>query len=121
MKPFDIELAKAGYPVCTRDGRSVRILCFDRAFKYPIVALISEGVSETIWIYSNKGESSIGGYSSFDLMMVGERKERWMNVYENNLGVVFGGVIHESEEKAKEHIKSGLAKYVSTIKVEYEE
>ena len=26
MKPFDLELAKQGYPVCTRDGREVRIV-----------------------------------------------------------------------------------------------
>lgn len=29
MKPFDIELAKQGKPVCTRDGRPVKILCYD--------------------------------------------------------------------------------------------
>ena len=46
MKPFDIELAKAGYPVCTRDGRPVRILCFDRKSVdgYSILALVDEGV-----------------------------------------------------------------------------
>lgn len=45
MKPFDIELAKAGYPVCTRDGRPVRILCFDRKSVdgYSILALVYEG------------------------------------------------------------------------------
>lgn len=30
MKPFDLELAKAGHPVQTRDGRPVRIICYDR-------------------------------------------------------------------------------------------
>ena len=30
MKPFDLEAAKAGKPVCTRDGRKARINCFDR-------------------------------------------------------------------------------------------
>ena len=29
LKPFDFEAAKAGKPVCTRDGRKVRIICFD--------------------------------------------------------------------------------------------
>ena len=29
MKEFDIELAKQGHPVCTRDGRKVRVLCYD--------------------------------------------------------------------------------------------
>lgn len=30
LKEFDIEAAKAGKPVCTRDGRKARIICFDR-------------------------------------------------------------------------------------------
>ena len=30
MKEFDLELAKKGASVCTRNGRHVRILCFDR-------------------------------------------------------------------------------------------
>lgn len=30
LKPFDLEAAKAGKPVCTRDGRKARIISFDR-------------------------------------------------------------------------------------------
>lgn len=26
MKPFNLELAKQGHPVCTRDGQKVRIV-----------------------------------------------------------------------------------------------
>lgn len=41
MKPFNLEEAKAGKPVCTRDGRKVRLLCFDaKSNNYPIVGLI---------------------------------------------------------------------------------
>lgn len=29
LKPFDLNSAKAGKPVCTRDGRKARIICFD--------------------------------------------------------------------------------------------
>lgn len=44
MKPFDIELAKAGHRVCTRDGKPARIICFDRRSVNgcSIVALIDE-------------------------------------------------------------------------------
>lgn len=41
--PFDLERAKAGDPVITRDGREARILCFDRINTnkdYPIVFLV---------------------------------------------------------------------------------
>ena len=30
LKEFDIEAAKAGKPVCTRDGGKARIICFDK-------------------------------------------------------------------------------------------
>lgn len=43
LKPFDLEAAKTGKPVCTRDGRKARIICFDKKdINYPIVALIEE-------------------------------------------------------------------------------
>ena len=29
LKPFNLEAAKQGKPVCTRDGRKARIICFD--------------------------------------------------------------------------------------------
>lgn len=40
LRPFDLEAAKAGKPVYTRDGRKVRIICFDAKCIKPIVALI---------------------------------------------------------------------------------
>ena len=42
FKPFDLEQAKAGKPVCTRDGRKARIICFDTKTlgDYPIIALV---------------------------------------------------------------------------------
>ena len=41
MKPFDLELAKKGHPVCTRDGRDARIICYDaKTGEYPIIALV---------------------------------------------------------------------------------
>ena len=42
MKNFDIELAKQGKSVCTRDGRPARIVCYDfiSLDNTPIVALV---------------------------------------------------------------------------------
>lgn len=40
MREFDLSAAKAGAPVCTRDGMEARIICFDRVdLEYPIIAL----------------------------------------------------------------------------------
>lgn len=35
MKPFDIEAARTGARVCTNDGNTVRILCFDEQLGFP--------------------------------------------------------------------------------------
>lgn len=32
MKPFNLEEAKAGKPVCNREGNDVRIICFDKMY-----------------------------------------------------------------------------------------
>lgn len=41
MKPFNLEEAKAGKPVCTRDGRRVEIISFENSNSiYPILARV---------------------------------------------------------------------------------
>lgn len=62
LKEFDLEAAKAGKPVCTRDGRKARIISFDRKFlfkgvSYPIIALVEDTAKEeTIYGYNEKGK-----------------------------------------------------------------
>ena len=60
--PFDMELAKKitnkeiGGRIVTRDGDSVRILCWDKKDKtYPIIALVDNGVEENCKTYTNEG------------------------------------------------------------------
>lgn len=55
-KEFDLELAKAGFPVKTRNGEKVRILCFDRIASTPIVALVKiRDTLEKVYQYYNNG------------------------------------------------------------------
>lgn len=96
LKPFDLKAAKAGKPVCTRDGRRVRIICFDKKEKdFPIVALI-EGLDEQEYIGSRAkdGRIAIGRESIDDLMMLPEKKEGW--------AVIRRSDIYKTEEQAKE-------------------
>ena len=53
MKPFNLELAKQGHPVCTREGKSAKIIDYDYSTSYPIMALI--GSSEEHYTYTNEG------------------------------------------------------------------
>lgn len=56
LKNFDVEKAKAGAKIVTRNGKSVRIVCWDmRGNDCPIVALISYGGSEYIQSYKING------------------------------------------------------------------
>lgn len=78
MKPFDLELAKKKHPVQTRDGRSVRILCYDRDDKiYPIVGLVKSKnkEKENIFTFTLNGESSIHSFAQEDLFMSPIKKE----------------------------------------------
>ena len=125
MKPFNLQKAKAGKPVCTRDGRSVRILCFDRmSFVQPIVALIKddEDKVETPMVYRENGCVLDDKESPKDLMMVGEKKCGWINVYVLNKtnGTKCGSIIYPTKEEAIKSI--GTAKeHVSTVYIEWEE
>ena len=125
LKPFDIQKAREGKPVCTRDGRKARIICFDlKNEEYPIVAAIENDSSETLLCYTINGEIVEGNYKSDkDLMMLHERKEGWVNVY-NSLGVItFSHNPFDTKEEALEELKSasGRACCVDTIKVEWKE
>ena len=80
LKPFDIQKAREGKPVCTRDGRKARIICFDtiNEINYPIIALIEGFGYETLCYYNEGGKAHFG--NTFDLMMLPEKKEGWINV-----------------------------------------
>ena len=89
FKPFDLEAAKAGKPVCTRDGRKARIICFDRKFlfngvSYPIIALIENtDKEEIIYGYNEEGKVIIEHDTPYkdDLMMLPEKKEGWIIIH----------------------------------------
>ena len=76
LKPFDLEKAKAGKPVCTRDGRKARIICFDAKGTFSIIALIDEKVEEFVLSYTADGKySGEIAICNKDLMMLPEKKE----------------------------------------------
>ena len=96
LKPFNLEQAKAGKPVCTRDGRKARIICFDRFDRKEankqIVALVKDDDREFPYYYDLKGRCLSN--NNLDLMMLPEKKEGWIVVRRSD--------IYENEERAKE-------------------
>lgn len=123
MKPFDIELAKANRPVQTRDGRPVRIICYDRQShcnSHPIVALVPVKGQEATVYYTENGVYSEGQESAFDLFMTSKTVEGWVNLYKSiSGGLTVGGYLYDSEQKA---INAGWEEdYFTTGKLIYEE
>ena len=81
LKPFSLEAAKSGKPVCTRDGRKARIICFDAKGDKPIIALV-EAKGNKDALIENVERYFINGHSVFevretnnDLMMLPEKHE----------------------------------------------
>lgn len=129
LRPFDLEAAKAGKPVYTRDGRKVRIICFDAKCIKPIVALIQgSDNSEQIEYYTENGVFSNGGTGkNRDLMILLEKKEGWVNIYGEEKGRYCSNVIYSSKEEALNISKQSLniskqsEEHITTIKIEWEE
>lgn len=73
-KNFDLDAAKRGATVCTRDGLPARILCFDSniasdEYATPIVAEVAMDGRMNIMCYTAKGGLDVEGQSKYDLMM----------------------------------------------------
>ena len=125
MKPFNLEEAKAGKPVCTRDGRDTRIICFDRADNnLPIVALVIPLIEdEVIKPYTIAGTYYIDrSESPYDLFMKSEKKTGWINIYDSESNTPrhreYTGVYRSKEEAING--KDGR-NYVTTIEISWEE
>ena len=87
LKPFSLEAAKQGHPVCRRNGRKARIICFDANVEKgkPIVALLYDGKDrEFVRHYTEEGKD-YESCSFNDLMMLSEKKEGWVNVYKKSI------------------------------------
>ena len=81
MKPFDLEAAKRGEPVCTRDGTPVQQLVhFPEGVRVNKIAALSGGV---INAYDDQGRyyGDEVHVSTRDLFMATRKLTVWVNVY----------------------------------------
>lgn len=120
MKPFDLEAAKAGKPVCTRDGRKARILCYDlKGAKYPIVAAIEtqDYIVESISAYDKNGRFVHDKFvhdkeNNNDLMMLPQKKEGWIIIHKEAI---------YDKETAEKIARETTANVIRIQKIEWEE
>lgn len=132
MRPFSLEAAKQGKPVCTRNGRKARIICFDRKFynngcNYPIVAAINEdddNNNEFIYTYTQDGLFAENEVNELDLIMLPEKKEGWINVYRDcdGMNITKDDNIYSLKDAAIASAQMiDRDNYVTTIKIQWEE
>lgn len=126
MKPFNLEAAKAGAPVVTRNGGTARILAFD--FDHPdyslAVAVTDEKIGqEFLSEYTERGGYYAGdeGESGYDLFMAPVQRTVWVNLYAGGLAGPFtSDTTYESEYLAKRGVCGSWA-YIGTFPITYEE
>lgn len=124
LKPFDLEAAKAGKLVCTREGRKARIISFDRHGEdCPIIALVVDSKNaecEEVIDYTLDGicNENIINHNKYDLMMFTRKKEGWLNIFKDFEDTVC--CVYPTEKEALED--GEIEKdYITTIKIEWEE
>ena len=125
MKPFNLEEAKAGKPVQTRDGRDVRIICFDAKLNdtskdTSIVCLITcleDGMEYLFSYFRDDGRWHSSQESTHDLFMKSETKVGWVAVFNDGKSI---STIYDTKEKA-ETIGGTYPDFVAVAKIEWEE
>lgn len=123
FKPFDLEAAKAGAPVMTRDGRPVRILAFDvEGAIYPVVAAVKtlDGKREAIQMYTESGEYSyIVAKHDYDLVMAPVKHRAWLNVHKIDSQYVLTSNFATEESAVQQEQNSDT--YITTVSIDWEE
>lgn len=112
LKEFNLEEAKAGKPVCTRDGRKARIICFDLNNKnFPIVAIINCDSEENAYQYDIDGICDEHD-NNLNLMMYPEKKEGWIIIHKEAI---------YDKETAEKIARETTANVIRIQKIEWEE
>ena len=113
MRPFNIELWKAGEPVITRDGREVEQLTyFENAteIEFKLMGVVAGEINS--WKLN-------GRYAKFekdnDFDLFHPEQERWANIYKREDHECLGMVCY-SEEEAKLSA-NGRDNYIGTYKL----
>ena len=124
MEQFSVEkyLENPNRKIVARDGESVRIICIDRLDEnYPVLALVNYEDYEMCHSYTTFGKLHTNQTTDFglDLFFAPEKKEKWVNVYEDSNGRNWlGENLYNTEKAAKADPSKSR---VATVKIEWEE
>lgn len=113
MKPFNLDEAKAGKPLVTRDGRKARFIAHvpECRIDWRLQAYIDG--DEFIRSFNENGVYN--GVGNLDLFMASEKRTGWINIYPNKLT---GKEIFETENEA---FVRRTRDAIATIRIEWNE
>lgn len=125
MKPFDIEKAKAGAPVQTRNGKPARILAYDfKSSSYPVAAAVEAHLGgESLQCYTDKGYYyDSGKEEELDLVMAPVKRTVWVPLYRSRVctGNVSTGGVYATEELARWAAESN-EQFIGAFPITFEE
>jgi hypothetical protein len=124
LKPFNLERALAGDPVVTREGRKVRIMCFDRKTNnsHKIVALVENNSFETCETFDENGKyTQLDEESTFDLFMVPKSQKYYVSIFFDESAERIRCGEAELSMRLAESNKKSHYKLLQTIEFEIEE
>lgn len=114
MKPFDLEKAKSGDRVCTRNGKEARFLGVIKNSTYPVIAVyVGSDGEECIETYTPEGCVSLCGEDECDLVM-DTSNAGYINIFKDN---ICGGKIWRTREEAEKNAGKSN-NYIATARVE---
>ena len=124
MKPFNLKeyIKNPNRKVITRNGRPVKIVYTDKKGMYPVVALIEyNNTYENVFAFTTDGRYSFVETDEKDLFFAPEKKEGWINIFEDVVRNRYAGTqIFKSKEDAEEKGKTWDS-YITTIKIKWGE
>lgn len=117
MKPFNLEEAKSGKPICDRLGRDCKFIAYvPEADIYKVAVL---NYANDVNGYTEDGKFTItNSDSSADLFMKSECKEAWINVYEEGSEIETGQSTFKTKQLALDCVRRSR-KYLDTVKIEF--
>lgn len=121
MKPFNLEAAKAGAPIITRDGREARFIAHvpGALADYKVVWCGEDGVIRCC--AENGAWSSDGIARCTDLFMKPQKRTVWVNLYHpapSGRILDYEAVSHSSEESARASALEGVVAMAIPIEIE---
>lgn len=113
--PFDVEKAKDGWPVVTREGCKVNILKTDLRGKFPIAAVIKRDDEDSIDSFTEGGTYYGDGSICCDDLFL-KQNSVFANVYDRE-GIITVGKCYTTDDEAKSEHAAKKSTYVKTIEI----